>query len=111
MHPRTIILIYRFHFLGGMVLGDLKKRNERNLVIGDSHHRATLLDSEVDMLLNLRDVDPATWTYTALARTFEISKSAVRMYVKGLRRCQAVADIRPVAREKPPKCRTKPLTP
>lgn len=78
----------------------LKKRNERGIVIGDSHHRATLSDDQIDMLLNLRDEDPKRWSYLALARAFDCSKSAVAFYIKGERRGQTVAALKPVRPER-----------
>lgn len=70
----------------------MKKRtvavNERGLRIGEDHRLAKLTNDQVDQLLALRDEG---WSYRRLAETFEISKSAVRMYCKGLRRCQIPA--------------------
>lgn len=62
--------------------------NERGFRIGEDHRLAKLTNDEIDLLLALRDEG---WSYRQLARKFEISKSAARMYCKGLRRCQSVA--------------------
>ncbi len=59
--------------------------NERGLRIGEDHRLAKLTNAEIECLLGLRDQG---WSYRRLASAFEISKSAVRMYCKGLRRCQ-----------------------
>lgn len=65
--------------------------NESGYRIGQDHWRASLTDEEVDRLLALRESDPATWSYRKLAEVFEVSKSAVRWYCKGGRRCQTAA--------------------
>lgn len=62
--------------------------NERGLRVGEDHPRAKLTDGEVDMLLALREEG---WSYRQLAEKFEISKSAVRWYCIGGRRCQTAA--------------------
>lgn len=59
--------------------------NERGLRIGQDHQNAKLTDREVELLLELRDQG---WTYRQLAEKFEVSKSAVRWYCIGGRRCQ-----------------------
>ena len=46
---------------------------------GQGHHSAKLTDREVDKLRQFRREG---WTYAALARVFEISKSQVRNIVK-----------------------------
>ncbi|NYT45128.1 hypothetical protein H0A64_09870 [Alcaligenaceae bacterium] len=60
--------------------------NDRGLRVGDSHHKARLTDSEVDLLLALRDEG---WSYRALAEKFDISKSSAHKICQGHRRCQA----------------------
>ncbi len=67
----------------------MKKRtvgvNEHGIRVGDSHQNARLTDSEVDMLLVLRDEG---WSYRELAEKFEISKSGAHKICQGHRRCQ-----------------------
>lgn len=67
--------------------------NERGLRIGEDHRLAKLTNVEIEMVLALRDEG---WSYRRLAVKFEISKSAARMYCKGLRRCQSPAGWRTV---------------
>jgi ribosome-binding protein aMBF1 (putative translation factor) len=59
--------------------------NEKGRRIGESHWRATMTDAEIELLLALREQG---WSYRQLAEKFEISKSAVRWYCIGGRRCQ-----------------------
>lgn len=68
--------------------------NEGGRRIGESHHNAALTDAEVGMLLDLREREG--WSYTRLARTFEIAKATARDYIKGRRRCQTIAGHRVV---------------
>jgi DNA-directed RNA polymerase specialized sigma24 family protein len=67
--------------------------NERGLRIGEDHRLAKLTNAEVDLLLALREEG---CSYRFLARKFEISKSAVRWYVIGGRRCQTPTDYKEV---------------
>lgn len=62
--------------------------NDRGLRVGDSHHNARLTDSEVDLLLALRDEG---WSYRELAEKFDISKSSAHKICQGHRRCQTPA--------------------
>jgi hypothetical protein len=55
-------------------VGDMVAVNDRGFTIGEDHSRATLLDSEVRLIRDLRASDPAFWTYRKLAEKFEISK-------------------------------------
>lgn len=66
--------------------------NERGLRIGESHPRAVLTDHEVGLLLELREAEG--WSYSRLAKVFEISKGAVAKIVSGQRRCQTPAAFR-----------------
>ena len=59
--------------------------NERGYRVGEGHHNVRLTDQEVDLLLRLRDEG---WSYRMLADKFDVSKSAVRWYCIGGRRCQ-----------------------
>lgn len=59
--------------------------NERGLRIGEDHQGAKLTNAEVELLLSLREQG---WSYRQLAEAFEVSKSAVRWYCIGGRRCQ-----------------------
>jgi hypothetical protein len=67
--------------------------NDLGFRIGEDHRMAKLTNAEVDLLLGLRDEG---WSYLKLARKFEISKSAVRWYVIGGRRCQTPVDFKEV---------------
>jgi len=62
--------------------------NAQGRRIGEDHQRAVLTNAEVEQLLALRDEG---YSYQRLAAMFEVSKSAVRNYCKGLRRGQSVA--------------------
>ena len=68
---------------------DGKKRivavNERNLRIGESHPRAVLTDHEVELLLELREQG---FSYSWLAKKFEISKKHAWRICAGVRRGQ-----------------------
>ena len=65
--------------------------NERGLAIGEDHPRAILKNSEVDLLLELREEG---YSYGWLALKFEISKSTVRGYCTGEIRAQYAAGYR-----------------
>lgn len=67
--------------------------NERGLRVGEDHQNAKLTDAEIELLLVLRDEG---WSYRQLAVKFDVSKSAVRMVCKGLRRCQIPAGYKTV---------------
>lgn len=67
--------------------------NERGKRIGEDHPRAVLTNAEVDRLLVLREEG---LSYGKLARMFDVSKSSVRYYCKGERRCQVAASFRVV---------------
>lgn len=67
--------------------------NERGLRVGQDHQNAKLTDAEIEMLLALRDEG---WSYRQLADKFEVSKSAVRWYCIGGRRCQLVVRFKTV---------------
>lgn len=67
--------------------------NERGNRVGESHPNAKLTDAEVAQLLALRE---AGWSYGRLAAVFEVSKSAVRWYCTGGRRCQLVMGVKVV---------------
>lgn len=60
--------------------------NERGLRLGEDHRNARLTNSEVDLLLALRDEG---WSYQALADKFDLSKSGARKICKGQNRCQS----------------------
>lgn len=59
--------------------------NDRGLRVGEDHQNAKLTNSEVDLLLTLRDEG---WSYLRLAEKFDISKSHARYICKGRWRCQ-----------------------
>lgn len=61
--------------------------NELHRYIGDSHPRAVLTNDEVDRLVAMREAEGLS--YNRLAEIFGISKSSVRDYLVGRRRCQA----------------------
>jgi hypothetical protein len=62
--------------------------NERGLRIGEDHQNAKYTDSEVEMVLSLRD---AGKSYGCIARILEMPKSTVRDICRGIRRCQCAA--------------------
>ena len=68
--------------------------NDRGRRIGEDHHNAILSNMEVELLLDLREREE--WSYTRLARKFEIAKSTAADYCKGRRRAQTVAGHRVV---------------
>lgn len=61
------------------------KVNERGLRVGESHPRAVLTDHEVDLMLELREEG---YSYSWLARTFEVHKQTVAKICQGVRRGQ-----------------------
>lgn len=67
--------------------------NERGNRVGESHPNAKLTDAQVAQLLALREEG---WSYGRLAAVFEVSKSAVRWYCIGGRRCQLVMGVKVV---------------
>jgi predicted transcriptional regulator len=67
--------------------------NERGLRVGEDHQNAVLTNAEIELLLSLREQG---WSYRQLAEAFEVSKSAVRWYCIGGRRCQSVARFKTV---------------
>lgn len=69
--------------------------NERGLRVGEDHQNATLTNAEIELLLRLRDDG---WSYRQLAEKFEVSKSAVRWYCIGGRRCQLAVRFKVVVR-------------
>jgi hypothetical protein len=68
--------------------------NEHGRRIGEGHQFAVLSDSEVGLLLDLREREG--WSYRQLASKFEIDRGTARDYIKGRRRCQTVAGHRVV---------------
>jgi hypothetical protein len=71
------------------------KLNERGNRIGDSNPRAELSDSEVDLMLRLREEGHS---YGWLRDKFEVAKSTVQDICSGRRRGQPVARIKKVMR-------------
>ncbi len=61
--------------------------NERNCVVGQDHPRAELTDRAVELLLALRDEG---FSYSWLARKFEVTKAHVGRIVRGDMRAQVV---------------------
>ena len=59
--------------------------NDRGQRIGESHPRAVLTDHEVGLLQDLRDEG---YSYSRLAKMFEVSKGTVAKILTGQRRCQ-----------------------
>lgn len=59
--------------------------NELGRRIGEDHVNARLTNSEVDLLLELRE---AGMSYRELGEKFDISKSGARKICKGQNRCQ-----------------------
>lgn len=59
--------------------------NERGLAIGESHPRAVLTNHEVEMLLELR---AEGFSYSWLAKKFEVAKGTVAKICRGERRGQ-----------------------
>lgn len=64
--------------------------NERGWRIGEHHHRSKLTDQDVELIRQLRDGDPAFWTYEVLAEKFDLSKSHIRDIVLMRKRAQFV---------------------
>ena len=62
--------------------------NDRGQRIGESHPRAVLTDHEVGLLQDLRDEG---YSYSRLAKMFEVSKGAVAKILTGQRRCHTPA--------------------
>jgi predicted DNA-binding protein YlxM (UPF0122 family) len=58
--------------------------------VGEGHPRAKLLDSEVELVLELREEG---YSLSWLADKFEVSKSAIAHICSGRRRCQLVARV------------------
>ena len=67
--------------------------NEIGRRIGHDHHNAKLTNGEVEMILGLREEG---WTYLAIAKKFEVSKSQVRNIVLGRKRSQFAVAFRVV---------------
>ena len=69
-----------------------KAVNAGGLPIGEDHPRAKLCNHDVDLILDLRaEVKPNgdhVWSYGALARMFDCSKSQIRNIVLGRQRAQ-----------------------
>jgi DNA-binding NarL/FixJ family response regulator len=61
--------------------------NENGRRIGQSHPRAKLLDSEVDLVLDLLE---SGLSYAKIAEKFEVSKSCIAHIATGRRRGQWV---------------------
>jgi len=64
--------------------------NDKGRRIGEGHHRAKLADSDVDLVLYLRD---AGLSYQAIADKFDdipggVSRFTIRDLIKGRRRAQ-----------------------
>ena len=59
--------------------------NDRGQRIGESHPGAVLTDHEVGMLQDLRDEG---YSYSRLAKMFEVSKGTVAKILTGQCRCQ-----------------------
>jgi len=72
--------------------------NEIGRRVGQSHPQAKLTDRDVDLMLTLRALNSAIWTYDLLAEKFEVSKSQVRNICLGRKRCQLPADWKVVPR-------------
>ncbi len=62
--------------------------------IGESHPKAVLTDHEVELLLELREENPAVHTYAWLAEKFEVSTMTVRSICRG--RTRGIAAVRVV---------------
>lgn len=62
--------------------------NEKGRRIGQDHHRATLTDADVELLLLLR---AEGWGYGRLAKKFDVSKRHVRDICNGRKRNQIPA--------------------
>lgn len=67
--------------------------NDKGRRIGDSHPRAVLSNTEVDLLLELRGEG---YSYGWLAGKFEIHKGTVAKICSGQRRCQLPDRFKPV---------------
>jgi ribosome-binding protein aMBF1 (putative translation factor) len=67
--------------------------NDAGLRVGQDHHNAKLTDTEVRLLLELRE---AGWSYNRLAEKFEISKRHVRNICSGKKRGQLAVKFRVV---------------
>lgn len=58
-------------------------RSRNGLPRGERHHKATLTNPEID---RLREMADAGWSYSQLARVFEMSKGGVAKIVKCVNR-------------------------
>lgn len=79
--------------------------NEIGRRVGQSHPQAKLTDRDVDLMLTLRALNSAIWTYDLLAEKFEVSKSQVRNICLGRKRCQLPADWKVVQRVASPEAK------
>lgn len=66
--------------------------NEKGYRIGESHKDAKLSDHEIDLMRELRESDPKTWSYRRLAEKFEVAKSYAESVCKY--RCRAQVPFR-----------------
>lgn len=81
--------------------------NEIGRRVGQSHPQAKLTDRDVELMLTLRALNAAVWTYDALADKFEVSKSQARNICLGRKRCQLPTDWKVVQRVNPDAQRIK----
>jgi len=81
--------------------------NEIGRRVGQSHPQAKLTDRDVDLMLTLRALNSAIWTYDLLAEKFEVSKSQVRNICLGRKRCQFPTDWKVIQRVSPDAQRIK----
>lgn len=72
--------------------------NERGRRIGEDHPHARLTNAEVELLLEIREREG--WSYTRLARKFDIAKTTARDYIKGRRRCQTVMGFKEISQRR-----------
>jgi len=72
--------------------------NEIGRRVGQSHPQAKLTDRDVELMLTLRALNAAVWTYDALAEKFEVSKSQARNICLGRKRSQLPTDWKVVQR-------------
>lgn len=64
--------------------------NDKNRRIGEQHPRAKLLDSEVDLVVELLE---SGLSYAEVARKMDVSKSCIAHIASGRRRSQPVARV------------------
>lgn len=60
--------------------------SDTGALTGESNPAAKLSNADVDLILQLRDDDPLTWTLQRLARRFGVTKGCIGHICRGARR-------------------------